>query len=85
MHIAESKNLTGLLMLVDFEKAFDLISWEFIYKHFSSLDTVVILFAGYNFSTQILNFMSSNVDTSQSLFLLEEDAGKGILFLHICS
>ena len=32
MHIAESKNLTGLLMLVDFEKAFDLISWKFIYK-----------------------------------------------------
>ena len=32
MHIAESKNLTGLLMLVDFEKAFDSISWKFIYK-----------------------------------------------------
>ena len=32
MHIAESKNLTGLLMLVDFEKAFDSILWKFIYK-----------------------------------------------------
>ena len=32
MHIAESKNLTGLLMLVDFEKSFDSISWKFIYK-----------------------------------------------------
>ena len=32
MHITESNNLTGLLMLIDFEKAFDSISWKFIYK-----------------------------------------------------
>ena len=40
MHIAESKNHTGLLMLVDFEKAFDSISWKFIYK--------TLQFFGYN-------------------------------------
>ena len=28
----ETKNIPGLLMLIDFEKAFDLISWNFIYK-----------------------------------------------------
>ena len=32
MHIAEQKKKTGLLLLVDFEKAFDSIEWKFIDK-----------------------------------------------------
>ena len=32
MHYTESKNINGLLMLIDFEKAFDSISWKFMYK-----------------------------------------------------
>ena len=32
MHYTESKNIPGLLVLIDFEKAFDSISWSFIYK-----------------------------------------------------
>ena len=32
MHCAEQYNLEGLLLLIDFEKAFDSISWVFIYK-----------------------------------------------------
>ena len=32
MHFLESKNMTGLLSLVDFEKAFDSIEWEFLKK-----------------------------------------------------
>ena len=32
MHYTESKNIDGLLMLIDFEKAFDSISWKFMYK-----------------------------------------------------
>ena len=30
MHTTEEKNLSGLLLLIDFEKAFDSISWKFI-------------------------------------------------------
>ena len=32
MHYTESRNIPGLLVLIDFEKAFDSISWSFIYK-----------------------------------------------------
>ena len=34
MHHTEQYNINGLLMLIDFEKAFDSISWEFMYKTF---------------------------------------------------
>ena len=32
MHYAEENNLAGLPLLVDFEKAFDSLSWNFIHK-----------------------------------------------------
>ena len=32
MHLAENNKIPGLLMLIDFEKAYDSISWKFIYK-----------------------------------------------------
>ena len=32
MHYAEEHNLAGLLLFIDFEKAFDSLSWNFIYK-----------------------------------------------------
>ena len=32
MHASEQQNIEGMLMLIDFEKAFDSISWIFLYK-----------------------------------------------------
>ena len=32
MQFVEEKNIPGLLLLVDFEKAFDSLSWAFIHK-----------------------------------------------------
>ena len=32
MQAAETNNLTGLLLLIDFQKAFDSISWKFLYE-----------------------------------------------------
>ena len=32
MHYLEEKNIDGLLLLIDFEKAFDSISWQFMYR-----------------------------------------------------
>ena len=32
LHVTETKGIPGLLMLIDFEKAFDSLSWNFLYK-----------------------------------------------------
>ena len=32
LHYTEKGDIPGLLVLIDFEKAFDSISWKFIYK-----------------------------------------------------
>ena len=62
------KNLTGHSLCLSILKKLLIRSHgNLSIKHFSSLDTAVIVFTGYNFSTQILNHMSSNLDISQSL------------------
>ena len=35
MNYTECKNIPGLLMLIDFEKAFDTISWDFVFQTLS--------------------------------------------------
>ena len=49
MQSAEDNNIPGLILLVDFEKAFDSLSWSFIQK-------VLILF---NFGVSINNWVKS--------------------------
>jgi hypothetical protein len=33
MHYTEEEDIPGLLLLIDFEKAFDTVSWNFIEKN----------------------------------------------------
>ena len=37
MHFTELHNIPGLLILIDFEKAYDSISWKFLYNVLSFL------------------------------------------------
>ena len=64
MHFTEVKNIDGILLLIDFEKAFDSLSWNFMYK--------VLLYFG--FDEQLIDwtkFFSKNVEAKicQSGFL----------------
>ena len=48
MNYTEKKQKTGLLMLIDFEKAFDSISWKFMYKVLNH----------YNFSSEFIKWIN---------------------------
>ena len=48
MNITEELNIPGLLLIIDFEKAFDSISWDFINK--------VLKF--FNFGESIIKWVS---------------------------
>ena len=56
MHYTESHNIPGLLCLVDFEKAFDSVSWSFIEK---ALDI-------FYFKVSIKNWIKTLYNNSQS-------------------
>ena len=42
------ENIDGLLMLIDFEKAFDSISWKFMYNTVEFLGLVKLLYIGFS-------------------------------------
>ena len=46
MQYTEENNIPGLLLSVDFEKAFDSVSWSFIYKVMDFLVLVNLLSLG---------------------------------------
>ena len=48
MNYTEIKKITGLLMFIDFEKAFDSVSWKFMYK----------VLRYYNFSEEFIKWIT---------------------------
>ena len=76
-----NQNQRGLILLIDFEKAFDSISWEFITKTLTF----------FNFGKDTINWVQSLQESSSSKILQNgnfSDAitlGRGIPYLHIFS
>ena len=67
MQYTEVNKIPGLLMLIDFEKAFDSISWSFIYK--------VLKFFGFgNYIIDWVKILNNNFKATilQSGFLSEQ-------------
>ena len=55
MQLAEERNIPGLLLLIDFEKAFDTLSWSFIHKSLTFF---------FNFGPSINHWISTLYENS---------------------
>lgn len=53
MNYTESKQIPGLIMLIDFEKAFDSVSWKFIFETLEYFNFVKSIKNGWKFSITI--------------------------------
>jgi plasmid rolling circle replication initiator protein Rep len=49
MNYTQVKNISGMILLIDFEKAFDTVSWDYLFR-------VMKLF---NFGTSIINWIKT--------------------------
>jgi hypothetical protein len=88
MQYTEEENIPGLLLLIDFEKAFDSISWSFIQKTLQF----------FNFGTSIQNWVKvfyTNITSSvnqgdhiSDIFCLQRGCRQGnplsIFISHLC-
>lgn len=84
MHYLEENNQSGLLLLIDFEKAFDSIEWKFLIKALES----------FNFGPSICEWFKCLYTKASScvinnghlsdFFILNVVVRKGIRYLLIC-
>ena len=81
----EFKNIPGLLVLIDFEKAFDSMSWSFIYQVLKYFGFGEILFSGLRFSIQTSMLLFYSAAIYHNSLLYKGDVGKETLLLHIYS
>ena len=76
MNFTETKNIPGLLMLIDFEKAFDSISWNFIHKTLTYLGLGETVYNGYNYLIKIYRQELYIVESHQKSSILAEVVDK---------
>ena len=74
MQETEHNNIDGLLMLIDFEKAFDSISWRFLYKALKF----------FNFGEYICNWVKilNNLSKTISKIIVHETSKVHLLHQH---
>ena len=66
LHYTEKENIPGLIMLVDFKKAFDSVSWSFIYQVLENLNF------GSNFNKWIKLFNTNIIASVNQCGFLSE-------------
>ena len=84
MHYTEDKKINGLLMLIDFEKAFDSLSWKFLYKvleYFGFGESIIKWVRLFNNKIQASVIQCGFL--SNFFFKFVEVRNKAILLLHI--
>lgn len=83
MDYTEEENIPDLLLLIDFEKAFDTLSWNFIQQTLNLFKFGPFIKNALNSFIRILHSWLTRVATCLKLFIFREDAEKDTLFLHI--
>ena len=86
MSYTESHNIPGLLVLIDFEKAFDSISWSFIYKvlHFFGFGKNIISWIKI-LNTNFKAYLFYKVDFSLNSLISNAAVVRAILLRRIFS
>ena len=80
---SKKQNIPGLLLSIDFEKAFDTVSWKFISKVLDYLFLEGLLKPGLVYFKMGLNRVYSKMALCPTFFILNEVVDKGIRYHHI--
>ena len=80
---AKQNEIPGLLLSIDFQQAFDSVSWKFIHKTFDYFNFGPSFKNGLQFFNQALNLAFYKMDIWLSTSACKGDVDKGILFPHI--
>ena len=67
MQITEARAIPGLLVSIDFQKAFNLISWDFVYKILTFLDLKLVLFTGLSYLITVSQLRCFNASSCLTL------------------
>jgi hypothetical protein len=80
MNYTEENDIPGLLLLIDFEKAFDSLSWEFVHNTLSSFTFEASIKNGLISFIKMQHQLFGNVDSYPNLSMYSEDVVKATLF-----
>ena len=79
---AEKQNIPGLLLFVDFEKAFDTLEWTFVEKTFPFTTSESLLNLGFNYYILILQAVYKTMAGLPTFFNLVEGSDKAVPYRH---
>lgn len=84
IHYCNENKVPGLVLLIDFEKAFDSVSWSFMFKvlHFFHFGEIFIKWVKILFSKASLCVIQNGFFLT--FLRLEGDVGRVIQFHHTC-
>jgi hypothetical protein len=80
LHFTEEQDILGILLLIDFEKAFDSISWMFIESVLDFFNFGFSINNGLNLFIPILRPQLLKTVVSQTSSLFKESVDRGILY-----
>ena len=75
---------SGVIALLDFEKAFDTVRWEFLYNTMERMNFGITLLAGSKLSTPTFEAVVQIMDICPHRLIQPVAFAKGVLSVHCC-